>query len=123
MSFIESTTSRRNIRDLEIQLYFEPDTSRHVMTVYSYSVMARAGGGPTASAGQEERRYRLEERFADFKDVDNLSLPGRWTIQFDSGGSGRTTGRGAASQITQFEVTNARISHNINVDPKNFDIK
>ena len=99
--------------DLEIQLYFEPDTSRHVMTVYSYSVMARAGGGPTASAGQEERRYRLEERFADFRDVDNLSLPGRWTIQFDSGGSGRTTGRGAASQITQFELTNARISHNI----------
>ena len=109
--------------DLEIQLYFEPDTSRHVMTVYSYSVMARAGGGPTASAGQEERRYRLEERFADFRDVDNLSLPGRWTIQFDSGGSGRTTGRGAASQITQFELTNTRISHNINVDPRNFDIK
>jgi hypothetical protein len=109
--------------DLQIELYFEPDTARHVMTVYSYSVMARAGGGPTASAGQEERRFRLEERFADFKSTDNLTLPGRWTIQFNSGGSGRTTGRGAASSITQFELTDTKVSHNLTLDPKNFEIK
>jgi len=109
--------------DLQIELYFDPDTARHVMTVYSYSVMARAGGGPTASAGQEERRFRLEERFADFKNIDNLSLPGRWTMQFTSGGSGRTTGSGAASSISQFEVTDARISHNASLDPRNFEIK
>ena len=30
--------------DLQIELYFEPETSRHVMTVYSYHVMARGGG-------------------------------------------------------------------------------
>jgi hypothetical protein len=109
--------------DLQIELYFDPDTARHVMTVYSYSVMARAGGGPTASAGQEERRFRLEERFADFKNIDNLSLPGRWTIQFTSGGGGRNIGRGAASSISQFEVTEAKISHNKSLDPRNFDIK
>ena len=109
--------------DLEIELYFEPDTFRHVMTVYSYHVNARAGGGPAASAGQEERYYRLEERFADFKNTDNLTLPGRWTIQFTSGGGGRTIGRGAASSISQFEVTGAKISHNISLDPRNFDIK
>jgi hypothetical protein len=109
--------------DLQIELYFEPDTFRHVMTVYSYHVVARAGGGPMASAGQEERYFRLEERFADFKNVDNLSLPERWTIQFNSGGSGRTTGRGAASSISQFELTDAKISHNITVDPRNFEIK
>jgi hypothetical protein len=93
------------------------------MTVYSYSVVARAGGGPTASAGQEERRFRLEERFADFKTIDNLSLPGRWTIQFTSGGGGRNIGPGAASSISQFEVTETKISHNISLDPRNFDIK
>ncbi len=109
--------------DLLIELYFEPDTFRHVMTVYSYHVMARGGGGPTASAGQEERHYRLEERFADFKNIDNLTLPGRWTIQFTSGGGMRNIGRGSTSSISQFEVTEARISHNISVDPKIFEIK
>ena len=109
--------------DLEIQLYFEPDTARHVLTVYSYSAMARAGGGPGASAGQEERRYRLEERFADFKDADGLSLPGRWTIVYTSGGSGRTVGAGSASSITQFEATTTKVSHNMSLDPRNFEIK
>src|ERR1700722_1654364 len=85
--------------DLQIELYFEPDTYRHVMTVYSYHVMARAGGGPMASAGQEERYYRLEERFADFKNIGGLTLPEKWTIQYDSGGNGRTAGRGSASSI------------------------
>jgi len=109
--------------DLLIELYFEPDTFRHVMTVYSYHVMARAGGGPTASAGQEERYYRIEERFADFKNIDNLTLPGRWTIQFTSGGGMRNIGRGSTSSISQFEVTEAKISHNVPLDPKNFEIK
>lgn len=76
-----------------------------------------------ASAGQEERYFRLEERFADFKNVDNLMLPGRWTIHFDSGGSSRRIGPGAASQISQFEVTETKISHNIALDPTNFEIR
>jgi len=109
--------------DLLIELYFEPDTFRHVMTVYSYHVMARAGGGPMASAGQEERHFRLEERFADFKNIDNLTLPGRWTIQFTSGGGSRNIGPGSTSSISQFEVTEAKMSHNISVDPKNFEVK
>ena len=109
--------------DLQIELYFEPDTLRHVMTVYSYHVIARAGGGPMASAGQEERYYRLEERFADFKSIDNLTLPGRWTIQFTSGGSTRNIGPGAASSISRFEANEPKISHNISLDPKNFEIK
>jgi len=62
--------------DLQIELYFDPETSRHVMTVYSYHAIPRGGGstvsfdastgraqsvsGPAASAGQEERYYRLE---------------------------------------------------------------
>jgi hypothetical protein len=76
-----------------------------------------------ASAGQEERYYRLEERFADFKNVGGLTLPEKWTIQYDSGGSGRTAGRGSASSITQFEADNPQISQNITVDPRNFEIK
>jgi len=68
--------------DLGIQLYFEPDTFRHVMTVYLLTITPPMGHGEVATGRGQETRYRLEERFADFKRVDNLNLPERWTIQF-----------------------------------------
>lgn len=124
--------------DLQIELYFEPETSRHVMTVYSYHVQARAGGGPFASAGQEERYYRLEERFADFKTVDDLALPTRWTIQYSGDPSQTAVGaladgytrqqsgnpsQARTSAISQFEISDPKISQNMSLDPRNFEIK
>jgi hypothetical protein len=102
--------------DLEIQLYFEPDTFRHVMTVYLMTVSAHLGRNSAQSGQEQETHYRLEERFADFKSVDNLTLPARWTIQFTAGGP-------SSGSIDQFDVTEEKISHNISVDPKNFASK
>ena len=85
--------------DLEIQLYFESDTFRHVMTVYLFA------GSPN---------HRLEERFADFKSIDNVMLPGRWTIEFTNG---------QTRSITRYEVTQEKISHNITLDPGTFDVR
>jgi hypothetical protein len=86
--------------DLTIQLYFEPDTFRHVMTVYFMD-------------SRPQPVYRLEERFADFKSVDNLTLPGRWTVEFASG----------EWSVERYEVTEEKISHNVPLDPKNFETK
>jgi|SRR5208282_2522867 len=82
--------------DLEIQLYFEPDTFRHVMTVYLIV---------------QRPLIQLAERFADFRSIDNVMLPGRWTIEYTHG------------RMDRYEVTEEKISHNISLDPKNFDIK
>jgi len=86
--------------DLTIQLYFEPDTLRHVMTVYFMD-------------SRPQPVFRLEERFADFKIVDDLSLPGKWTIDFESG----------EWAVTRYEVTEEAISQNVSLDPKNFELK
>jgi hypothetical protein len=102
--------------DLEIQLYFEPDTFRHVMTVYLMTVPAQLRGNAQASRGEQEAHYRLEEHFGDFKSVDDLTLPAKWTIRFTHGGT-------AAGTIDQYDVTEAKISHNATLDPKNFEIK
>jgi hypothetical protein len=132
--------------DLEIELYFEPDTFRHVMTVYSMTISPHVGLSEIATARQQETRYRLEERFADFKNVDGLNLPGRWTIEFtfengagamgnaqdltatNSAGSGinpiDTAGVGAGnSPISHFESAITSISNNVPIDPKNFEVK
>jgi len=102
--------------DLEIQLYFEPDTFRHVMTVYLMSVAAHLGRTQADSRNEQETHYRLEERFGDFKGVDNLTLPERWIIRF-------TYGAPSEGLIDQYDVTEQKVSHNMSVDPKNFEVK
>jgi hypothetical protein len=102
--------------DLEIQLYFEPDTLRHVMTVYLLEVSPGASSSPNASANEHEAYSRLEEKFADFKNVDNLQLPSRWTIQF-------TFGTQSSGTIDQYDVSEEKISHNVSLDPRNFEVK
>lgn len=121
--------------DLQIELYFEPDTFRHVMTVYSFTAAPPMSHNRAENARQLELHYRLEERFADFKSIDNLSLPSRWTIQFSSDRPGGLTGysgnkkaplsneRAAPTEIYQFDVTETSLSHNIPIDPKNFEVK
>jgi hypothetical protein len=130
--------------DLEIQLYFEPDTLRHVMTLYSLTISPQMGTSDIATARQQETRYRLEERFADFKSVDGLNLPERWTIEFTfENGAGAmanaqdltanpvngitpiaAAGVGAGnSPVSHFEVTITSISNNASLDPKNFEVK
>jgi hypothetical protein len=146
--------------DLQISLYFEPDTFRHVLTVYELTIKPQMGLTERETSQQQATHYRLEERFADYKSTDNLTLPGKWTIQFtsevpetqgsnagdptatpDRGSSGGiaiyggttpiTEGQsqghpqfGAAlAAVTQFEVSETSISHNVTLDPKNFEIK
>jgi hypothetical protein len=132
--------------DLEIQLYFEPDTFRHVMTVYSLTISPQMGRSEIATARQQETRYRLEERFADFKSIDGLTLPEKWTIEFtfeNGAGAGAnaqnltavqtgeagivpidTAGVGSGnSPVSHYEVTITSISNNVQLDPKNFEVK
>ena len=128
--------------DLQIQLYFESETFRHVLTVYELTIKPQIGLTERETAQQQETHYRLEERFADFKTIDNLTLPEKWTVQFTSEvPEGRTSNPGGGSPITegqsqghprfgaaiaavsQFEVTVTKISQNVQLDPRNFEIK
>ncbi len=121
--------------DLQIELYFEPDTFRHVMTVYSFTASPMMSHNRAENARQSELHSRLEERFGDFKSVDGLSLPSRWTIQFTSERPGGLTGysgqknapvsnaHASPTEVYQFDVTETSLSHNIAIDQKNFEVK
>jgi len=108
--------------DLQIELYFEPDSFRHVMTVYSAETSPSMSHNRSDNLRRGESHYRLEERFADFKRVDNLSLPSRWTIQFSSDAAGRYAAH-SDNKTYQFDVIETSLSHNIQVNPGNFDVK
>lgn len=102
--------------DLEIQLYFEPGTFRHVMTVYLLTISAHSARTVNEGRTEQEMHYRLEERFGDFKSVDNLTLPSHWTIRF-------TYGEVSNGIIDQYDITEKKISQNMTLDPRNFELK
>jgi hypothetical protein len=112
--------------DLEIFLYFDPQTSRHVMTSYSLTVAPGLGSTELETAKQDFTRYHLEERFEDFKEVDGLQLPNKWTIQFTSDvptDPNHPRLGGAESSVSQFQSTVTAVHNNISLDPKNFEIR
>jgi hypothetical protein len=106
--------------DLQIELYFEPDTFRHVMTVYLFETTPPMSRNRAEDTRQTQLHYRLEERFADFKSIDHLTLPSRWTIEFTWERPGGLTGY---SEIDEYDVTETSLSDNIAIDPKNFEVK
>jgi hypothetical protein len=65
--------------ELLIHLYFEPETYRHVMTVYSLTLHNAAGN---AVEGTDETKQTLEECFDDFRVTDGITLPWHWTVRF-----------------------------------------
>lgn len=137
----------RKNSDLEISLYFDPQTYRHVETVYSYTTSTSfanlapstaVGVGPssggrggsvsggtqgaggtaeTAAARQVPNRYRLTEKFSDFKTVDGVTLPTQEDIQFSQElQNGRTT-------LWDYDLKGLEIANNMGIDAKNFEVK
>jgi len=69
--------------DLDIYLYFDPGTFRHVATVYSRSRAQNLGPTMESSSQQSEVNFRLEERFADFQRIGGLTLPTTWSLLYE----------------------------------------
>ena len=100
--------------DLQIKLYFEPDTFRHVKTVYRVTAPPGMVSSQTQSPSQQDTYYILQETFSEFRGFDGFSLPTRWRVQFSVEGSQTVQAR--------WEVTLGRVVNNAAIDAKDFDI-
>jgi len=103
--------------DLEILLYFDPETFRHVMTTYQMSIHAGIGLSETQTAQQQETRYRIEERFSDFKNSDGLTLPFHYELRFTN------ELQNGFTKLLEWDATVTRVLNNVSLDPRNFQIK
>jgi len=74
----------RKSSDMKINLYFERETYRHVKTTYAMSFSANMGTTVTNSGQQQDVRYTIEERFADFKTQDGITLPSSYSIELNT---------------------------------------
>jgi hypothetical protein len=100
---------------LQNHIYFDPETYRHVKTVYSMAVIPNMGPSITSSASQYEIRYTIEERFGDFKTDNGITLPSTYSLEYtQETQSGRTT-------VLHWDMTATQVADNVGLDPKNFD--
>jgi hypothetical protein len=123
--------------EMEIHMYFDPETYRHVQTVYSISLASGlgssvpsitdqlgmttspglSGSDPTRSSKQQQIRYTLEERFSDFNTTDGITLPSHYNIHFtQEAQDGKTT-------VYEWDMTASEVSENMSLDPRNFQVK
>jgi hypothetical protein len=64
--------------DLSIHLYFEPESYRHVLTVYTVTMQH----GSQTTSDPNQTTVIVEERFGDFQVVDGLNLPRHWDVRY-----------------------------------------
>lgn len=61
--------------DLAIKLFLDAATFQHVRSEYERTVAAPMGSAPAASVSLRETRYRVIEKFSDFRKEGSVTLP------------------------------------------------
>ena len=107
--------AKKGSGELTVTLFFDAATFRHVRTTYVYSRVQSIGTDITASSSQKEFRNDLDERFGEFKTVDGLTLPTRWTMEYTVDSTARTS-------TMRWETTIDAVSHQVPATPVTFSL-
>lgn len=105
--------AKKSAGDLQIALYFDPETFRHVSTITKLVQPAPMGRTPTESSGQRDTLYQLKEDYSDFKEEDSLTLPHAYKMAYTMEGQNQTI-------FVEYNLTIDQLSHNQAIDPKFF---
>jgi outer membrane lipoprotein-sorting protein len=101
--------------DLDITLFFDSETFRHVRTEYRRVIAARQGANIDASAGQSETRYLFVETFADFAEENKLTLPHTYKLRLEI-----LTGNGTTAY--EWSMNLQKFAFNQAIDDKDFNV-
>ena len=104
---------RKGGGSVRIQLFFEPDTYRHVQTSYRYEIPGGIGADPDASVGIQSTYVHVTETFWNFQAIDGLMLPANWKIHYNRSNQGG----GPGSAVSEWEMGFATAVHNEPIDP------
>ncbi|NWG14794.1 MAG: hypothetical protein HXY20_14810 [Acidobacteria bacterium] len=107
--------SRRGEADLQISLYFEPETFRHVLTQYR---LTQPSGMPPAPGltGPRDAFHTLVEQFGDFREVDGLTLPHSYKLAYTIEGPRST-------YLAWWSISEMKILHNLNLEDSYFAVQ
>lgn len=83
--------SKKGGGDIDVTLYFDKETFRHVRTEYKRTSSAGIGTSPNQSSGFFETRHKVVEDFSNFKDEKGLMLPHTYKVLYSVTGQNGTT--------------------------------
>ena len=94
---------KQGLKDVKINLFFDPDTFHHVRTEYRVRIQDDMSATDMPASGQpgtggkfvlhdgvHDSIYELVEKFDDFKKVGEMVLPQSYTIEYSVEGQGNT---------------------------------
>ncbi len=99
--------------DLQIDLYFEPETYRHVRTTYVFTMPPDMASNADASGRAFSGESKLVETFSEFHTVNGLTLPAQWNLELSWGGGG--------TWVHRWSITADRVV-SLPIDPAAFDM-
>jgi len=108
--------ARKGGGDLQISLYFDPDTFRHLASRYRLVVPPAMATNPLESSGQRETVYTLDEAFGNFATVDSLTLPHFYKLTMTMEGQ-------SSSYLTEWNFKAENVSQNPQLEPGTFVVK
>ena len=108
---------RHGTGDLKIYLFFEPETFRHVKTIYTQQSQAQMGSTPGMSSVGGGANLTMEEDFGGFTKVNKLMLPTQWTIKYNQ------EGLGSGSSMVEFDWNISKIVANPDISGVTFKIQ
>src|ERR1044071_3098613 len=102
--------------ELEISLFFDAETFRHVRTEYTRTVSAQMGPTPETSARQSETRYKMTEEFSDFRKESGLDLPHAYKLKLSIRSGGVSFDGEWATTMTQFNFNQHLAPNSFNAE-------
>jgi len=99
--------------DIEVMLYFDKDTFRHVRTEYKRMSSAGIGVKPETSSQYNETRYRVVEEFGDHRIEAGVMLPHSYRIVYSTTGQSGTVEQ-------EWKFTLSEFAANQKFDPATF---
>jgi len=77
--------------DINVKLFFDKETFRHVRSEYSRMFSAGIGRTPDESSRFNETRLKITEEFSDFRETGGLTLPYHHVMVYTTTGQNGTT--------------------------------
>jgi hypothetical protein len=93
--------------DLEITMYFDKQTFRHVRTEYSRIISSGIGRTINESARTSETRLKVTEDFSDYKDFQGRMIPHKYKMYYTFTGTNGTKEVSWTYVLTEFAFNQA----------------